>query len=295
MVKGDLTMAIKVNNWTNENRKVIAERGNFRVIEHQSDLSVNKITAVSEYFASQMNVKCRQVEITLNGNNSARTQAGAMQMLVGSVEIGTGVKSAKGFFGSMVKAAATNETAVKPEYTGNGQVILEPTYKHIILQEVSDWGPGGLVIEDGMFLASEGTVEHSVVSIAHDLGTALMSNEGWYNLCFKGSGVVALESYVPVEELVEYELQNDVLKIDGNMAVCWSGSLKFSIEKSTKGILGSLATGEGLVNVFRGTGKVWVSPVSGTRSSTPKAMASSTNSAPKPAQSGGLLGAILGS
>lgn len=288
-------MAIKVNNWTNENRKVIAERGNFRVIEHQSDLSVNKITAVSEYFASQMNVKCRQVEITLNGNNSARTQAGAMQMLVGSVEIGTGVKSAKGFFGSMVKAAATNETAVKPEYTGNGQVILEPTYKHIILQEVSDWGPGGLVIEDGMFLASEGTVEHSVVSIAHDLGTALMSNEGWYNLCFKGSGVVALESYVPVEELVEYELQNDVLKIDGNMAVCWSGSLKFSIEKSTKGILGSLATGEGLVNVFRGTGKVWVSPVSGTRSSTPKAMASSTNSAPKPAQSGGLLGAILGS
>ena len=288
-------MAIKVNNWTNENRKVVAERGNFRVIEHQSDLSVNKITAVSEYFASQMNVKCRQVEITLNGNNSARTQAGAMQMLVGSVEIGTGVKSAKGFFGSMVKAAATNETAVKPEYTGNGQVILEPTYKHIILQEVSDWGPGGLVIEDGMFLASDGTVEHSVVSIAHDLGTALMSNEGWYNLCFKGSGVVALESYVPVEELVEYELQNDVLKIDGNMAVCWSGSLKFSIEKSTKGILGSLATGEGLVNVFRGTGKVWVSPVSGTRSSTPKAMASSTNSAPKPAQSGGLLGAILGS
>lgn len=287
-------MAIKVNNWTNENRKVIAEKGIFRVIEHQSDLSVNKITAVNEYFASQMNVKCRQVEITLNGSNSARTQAGAMQMLVGGVEMNSGVKSAKSFFGSMVKAAATNETAVKPEYRGNGQVILEPTYKHIILQEVSDWGAGGLVIEDGMFLASDGTVEHSVVSIAHDLGTALMSNEGLYNLCFKGSGVVALESYVPVEELVEYELQNDVLKIDGNMAVCWSGSLKFSIEKSAKGILGSLASGEGLVNVFRGTGRVWVSPVSGTRSSAPKAMASSSNAAPKPAQSGGLLGAILG-
>ena len=287
-------MAIQVNNWINENRKVISERGNFRVIEHQSDLSVNKMSAASEYFAAQMNVKCRQVEISLHGNNSVRTQAGAMQMLVGNVEMNTGVKSAKGFFGSMVKAAATNETAVKPEYSGNGQVILEPTYKHIILQEVSDWGAGGLVIEDGMFLASDGTVEHSVVSIAHDLGTALMSNEGWYNLCFKGSGIVALESYVPLEELVEYELQNDVLKIDGNMAVCWSGSLKFSIEKSAKGILGSLASGEGLVNVFRGTGKVWVSPVSGTRSSAPKAMASSNNSAPKPAQSGGLLGAILG-
>lgn len=287
-------MSIKVTNWINENRKVIAEKGMFKVIEHQQDLSVSSYSAQTAFFASKMNVRLRQVEITLNGMNTAKTQAGAMQMMVGNVTIETGVKGAKGFLGSMVKAAVTNETAVKPEYSGNGQVILEPTYKHIILQDVSAWGPGGLVIEDGMFLASEGTVNHTVMQNAQDLGTALLSNEGLYNLCFTGSGVVALESSVPFEELVEYQLENDVLKVDGNMAVCWSGSLKFTVEKATKGLLGSMASGEGLVNVYRGTGKVWVSPVAGTQDTTPKTMTSSNNTTKESSSSGGLLGALLG-
>lgn len=289
-------MAIKVNNWVNENRKVIAQKGMFSVVEHQRDLSVGFTSAQTAYFASEMNVKLRQVEITLDGTKSVKTQAGAMQMMLGKVEMSTGINSAKGLLGSMVKAAVTNETAVKPDYTGNGQVILEPTYKHILLQDVAEWGPGGLVIEDGMFLASEGTVVHKVVENAQDLGTALLSDEGLYNLCFTGSGIVALESYVPLEELVEYELDNDVLKVDGNMAVCWSGSLKFSVEKTTKGLLGSLASGEGLVNVYRGTGKVWVSPVAGTRNSAPQTMSSSKPAASSSDSSpvGSLLGALLG-
>ena len=287
-------MAIQIKNWTNDNRRVVAQLGNFRVIEHQKDLSVGRMTAATEYFSSEMNVKLRQVEVSLNGS-MVRTQAGAMQMMVGNVSMETGVKGgAKGFLGSMVKAAVTNESAVKPEYSGNGQLILEPTYKHIILQDVAAWGPKGLVIEDGMFLASDGSVQHNVVSIAQDFGTALLSNEGIYNLCFTGSGVVALESYVPMEELIEFELQDDVLKIDGNMAVCWSGSLDFGIEKATKKLIGSLVSGEGLVNVYRGTGKVWVSPVSGTRDGDAKVMAGGDSTSNSAKSSGGLLGAVLG-
>lgn len=287
-------MAITVNNWLNDNRKVIAEKGMFKVVEHQRDLSVGSATAQNAYFASEMNVRLRQVEISLDGTQSVKTQAGAMQMILGNVEMATGVTSAKGFLGSMVKAAVTNETAVKPEYTGHGQVILEPTYKHIILQDVSNWGSCGLVIEDGMFLASEGSVTHKVVENTQDLGTALLSSEGLFNLCFTGTGIVALESHVPLEELIEYELDNDVLKVDGSMAVCWSGSLKFSVEKTTKSILGSLASGEGLVNVYRGTGKVWVSPVAGTKNSTPQTMASSQTTTKETSAAGGLLGALLG-
>lgn len=288
-------MAITVTNWVNDNRKVIDQKGMFKVIEHQKDLSVSFGGAERAYFASKMNVRLRQVEATLDGTNMCKTQAGAMQMMVGNVEMNTGVKGgAKGFLGSMVKAAVTDESAVKPEYTGNGQVILEPTYKHILLQDVADWGPGGLVIEDGMFLASEGTVAHNVVANTQSLGTALLSNEGIYNLCFTGSGVVALESFVPYDELVEYVLQDDVLKVDGSMAVCWSGSLEFTVEKSTKGLVGSLVSGEGLVNVYRGTGKIWVSPVAGTKDSEPKTMASSSTPTKEAKSSGGLLGAILG-
>ena len=73
--------------------------------------------------------------------------------------------------------------------------------------------------------------------------------------------MVCLESQCPKEELVEIHLQDDVLKVDGNMAVAWSGSLDFTVERSGKSLIGSAASGEGLVNVYRGTGKVLLAPV----------------------------------
>ena len=63
------------------------------------------------------------------------------------------------------------------------------------------------------------------------------------------------------EELVTVTLQNDTLKVDGNMAIAWSGSLEFTVERSGKSLIGSAASGEGLVNVYRGTGKVLLAPV----------------------------------
>ena len=287
-------MSINLTNWTNDNRKVIAQMGSISVIEHQKDLSVDKATATVEYFSHQMNVKRRQVEIALDGKNSCKVQAGAMQMMIGNVEMAAGIKGgAKGLLNSVINAAVTNETIVKPEYTGTGKVILEPTYKHIILQDVSQWGKGGLVIEDGMFLASEGTVQHQVVDIADDLSTVLLSSEGLCNLCFTGSGIVALESYVPLEELIEIELEDDVIKIDGNLAVCWSGTLKFKIEKSAKSFVGSFASGEGILHVFRGTGKIWVSPVAGTYASDPSLMRGGEAQSKSTSKQSGLIESLL--
>lgn len=50
------------------------------------------------------------------------------------------------------------------------------------------------------------------------------------------------------------------------MAVCWSTGLKFTVEKSGRSLVGSAISGEGLVNVYRGTGRVLMSPVSPTSS-----------------------------
>ena len=70
-----------------------------------------------------------------------------------------------------------------------------------------------------------------------------------------------LESPVPREELIEINLENDMIKIDGNYAVAWSGTLQFTTERSSKSLIGSAASGEGLVNVYRGTGKILMAPV----------------------------------
>ena len=50
-------------------------------------------------------------------------------------------------------------------------------------------------------------------------------------------------------------------KVDGNFAIAWSGSLDFTVERSGKSLIGSAASGEGLVNVYKGTGKVLLAPV----------------------------------
>lgn len=85
-------------------------------------------------------------------------------------------------------------------------------------------------------------------------------------MSLRGNGVVALESNVPEEELIEIELENDELKIDGNMAMCWSSNLDFTVERTTKTLVGSAVSGEGLVNVYRGTGRVLMSPIASTLS-----------------------------
>ena len=68
-----------------------------------------------------------------------------------------------------------------------------------------------------------------------------------------------------MEELIEIELDNDTLKVDGNLAVCWSSNLDFTVERTTKTLTGSAISGEGFVNVYRGTGKVLMCPVAPTK------------------------------
>ena len=60
--------------------------------------------------------------------------------------------------------------------------------------------------------------------------------------------------------------EQNLQKIDGNLAVCWSSNLEFTVERSTKTLVGSAVSGEGLVNVYRGTGRVLMCPVAPTTS-----------------------------
>ena len=127
------------------------------------------------------------------------------------------------------------------------------------------WGANGMTIEDGMFLACDSRVNRSVVA-RKNLSSAVLGGEGLFNMSLHGNGVVALESNVPEEELIVIELENDELKIDGILAVCWSSNLDFTVERTTKTLVGSAVSGEGLVNVYRGTGRVLMSPVAPTTS-----------------------------
>ena len=237
---------------------VTKQMGCFSVIEYGRDLSVNPASAQTAYFMSKMGVHKKQVVADLN-NSGIILQAGAMQIISGNVEVATNVKGTGDLFKKLVGGAVTKESAIKPRYTGTGQVIFEPTYKYILLENLADWN-GAMTIEDGLFLACNDTVDMKVTARS-SFSSAVAGGEGLFNNTLVGQGIVVLESPVPSTELMVFDLNNDVLKIDGNMAIAWSQSLNFTVERTTKTLVGSAASGEGLVNVYRGTGRVLVAPV----------------------------------
>ena len=241
----------------NDDVKVLSELGAFQVIEYQRDLSVTPGSAITAYFSAQMNVKKRQLVCHLNRGN-VTAQAGAMQWMLGNVNATTGIKSVGDFLGKAVRGKVSGESAIKPEYTGDGILVLEPTYKYLILLDAAEWG-GAVVLDDGLFLACESSLQHKAV-MRSNLSSAIAGNEGLFNLSLNGNGVFCIESDCPKEELIEIELQNDVLKVDGNYAIAWSKGLDFTVERSGKSLIGSAASGEGLVNVYRGTGRVLMMP-----------------------------------
>lgn len=288
---------MNIKNLTNSERKITKQMGCFSVLEYMKDLSVSPYNATTQYFMSQMNVRRRQIIAQLD-NSSIIMQAGALQWLTGNIHVETDVKGVGDFLGKMVKGAVTKESAIKPKYSGTGIIALEPTYKYLILCNVGEWGQSGVTIEDGMYLASDSKVEIGITS-RKNISSAVLGNEGLFNVNLKGEGFAVLESNVPEEELIEIELNNEELKIDGRQAICWTTSLDFTVEKTTKSLIGSMATNEGLLNVYRGTGKVLMSPVAPTDS-----LISATNSVSAKAADktsnvigntvGGILGGMMG-
>ena len=249
----------KIKNFTdNDDINIINQLGPFTVVEYTRDLSVMPSDAMIAYYCNEMNVRKRQVICDVAKSNIT-LQAGAMQWTVGDVNATTGVKGVGDLFGKALRGSVTGESAIKPEYTGNGTLVLEPTYKHILLIDTADWG-GSVVLDDGLFLACESKLKHKAVARSN-FSSAVAGGEGLFNLGIQGNGILCLESKCPKEELIEIELNNDVLKVDGNFAIAWSGSLSFTVERSGKSLVGSAASGEGLVNVYRGTGKVLLAPV----------------------------------
>lgn len=251
-------MSIKLNNFYNNKAIEVLERlGCMTTIQYKQDLSVMPNEAQTKYYMSKMGCTSKQLVINLNGNG-VTLQKGAMLWMAGQIEMTSGVKGAGDLVGKMFTGKVTGESAIKPEYKGQGVLCCEPTYKYLLLEDLANWG-GAVVIDDGLFCASDATVRHTVVS-RNSISAATLGGEGLFNLCLEGQGAVCLESKVPREELVEVILENDTIKIDGNFAIAWSKSLNFTVERSGKSLLGSAASGEGLVNVYRGTGRILMMP-----------------------------------
>ena len=167
-----------IKNFTdNDDVRVLGSMGPFTVVEYLKDLSVTPSTAMTAYYCNEMNVRKRQVICDLSKANIT-LQAGAMQWMAGNVNATTGLKGVGDFFGKAVRGKVTGESAVKPEYTGNGVLVLEPTYRHILLIDLADWN-GSIVLDDGLFLACDSKLKQKAV-MRSNFSSAVAGGEGLF-------------------------------------------------------------------------------------------------------------------
>lgn len=253
-------MAFTIYNFEDNNDvSVLAQAGPFKVIQWDRDLSVSPGSAATAWFSAQMDVRRRQLIAELDGRTGVTLQAGAMQWTAGSVRASTGVKGAGDLMGKMLRGAVSQDSMIKLEYAGVGKLVCEPTWQHLLLVDLAKWG-NSVVLNDGLFLACDSSIKHSLQRRSN-LSSAVAGNEGLFNLRLDGSGVLALESPCPEVEVVYVDLHGDELRVDGNHALVWTSGLEFTVERSGKSLIGSAASGEGLVNVYRGTGRVMMAPM----------------------------------
>lgn len=187
-------------------------------------------------------------KLTLD-NAEVIVEAGAMHYMRGPITLEAAAPSVGGF----LKSKLSGERAVRPRYSGSGELYLEPVFGecHILELNNEEW-----ILDRGAFLASEPGVELGIFT--NKAMTGFFGGEGFFQTRVKGSGKVLILAPGPLERL---DLQNDSLIVDGSFAVARTSGLEYKVEKAAKGLFASWMSGEGIVSTFKGTGTVLIAPV----------------------------------
>lgn len=254
---------MELGKFNNNERKYIQEQCktdgvNTFIIEQATSLegSLNTDMAMKLYFAQQAGLRLRQVKILMN-NGCIKTEAGALYYFCGHISSETKIGGIGGFMKKAISGSVTSESAIKPVYRGSGEIVLEPSFKHYILMELKS---EEIIVDKGMFFCCSGSIEVSPV-MQRNISSAMLGGEGMFQLALRGTGVVVLESDVPANEIIKYNISEGMeLKVDGSFAIARTSNVVFSVTKSDKSLLGSALNGEGLLNTFSGNGSVWLAP-----------------------------------
>lgn len=207
------------------------------------------------FFVQRAGERYKQVRILLN-NGSIITEAGALHFMKGNITAENSTGGATGLMKKFASSMLTNEATFKPSYSGVGEIYLEPTFGHYLIYHLNN---EEIIVDKGLFYCCESSVKVGVATQTN-LSAAVKGGEGLFQTKLSGTGICVLQSPVPSGEILKMELFNERLQVDGDFAILRTGNIRFTVEKSTKTILGSMTSGEGLLQTFTGTGTVWLAP-----------------------------------
>ncbi len=201
---------------------------------------------------------CPIVRIALGYDESVRTESGSMVYSRG-VDISGGLNTKKkgigGVFSAIGRSITSGESMFITTATGttdDGEIAVAPAIPGKIVELKVD-AVHQYRLNTGAFLACDETVEYTMVS--QGISKALFGNTGGlFVMETSGEGSLLVSAFGDILALDVNP--GDPLRVDNEHVVAWDATLDYHIEVAS-GMFG-FTTGEGLVNTFTGSGRVYI-------------------------------------
>lgn len=190
----------------------------------------------------------RCVRATLD-NETIHAERGALCYMFGKIKVDARLPSA----GWMIKSMLSEESLIRPTFTGTGVVYLESSFGgfHVI-----DLGAEPWILESGSYWASEESVRLHV--FRESMVTSFWAGDGVFDFQTEaaGPGKVVVTCTGPIEEIV---LNDEQLSTNGKFVVARTKGISYSIRRAAKTRFGSRLTGDRWVRLYQGTGTILMS------------------------------------
>ncbi len=189
----------------------------------------------------------RQVRATLQ-DETIRIERGSLAFARGQVNIRANLPG----LGTLVRAAITEETAIRPFCTGTGEVFLEASMGGFATLDLAgeEW-----FLSPGSYWASD----NDITLGAHKVSswTSFWAGDGFFHYMtrVKGTGSVVVRADGPAEII---EMTDDRLGAEGHQVIGWTGDIRFRFKRPTGSLFSYLLAGERFLRVFEGTGRLLV-------------------------------------
>jgi len=205
------------------------------------------------------NLQFPMARLVMGQGEMARIEQGCMIFHTPGVDLNTRLNATGSGLGKFVKAVArsavSGESAFITEVVSQvpgGEIAIAPPCPGTIVQ--LDVGAHQYRLNDRAFLAMDISVNYTMER--QSLGKAVFGGQGGlFVMTTDGQGRMLVNAFGSIKEIDLVNANGFV--IDNNHVVAWDRNLDYKLQLQS-GFFGSIGTGEGIVNVFSGTGKVYI-------------------------------------
>lgn len=156
-------------------------------------------------------------------------------------------------FAAFVRKALGGESFFVTHYTASmpGTVWISPTMSGSIVHRRLEAGQR-ITLSSGAYVASSGDID---VIVKYGGLRGILAKEGAFFLDVIGNGGdLWFNSYGGVDTIDV----NGTYVVDNGHIVGWEGNLTFNLKSAGGGVMGMIASGEGMVCEFQGQGRVYI-------------------------------------